>query len=55
MFTPDEIRHRLADRNLRVVADRTQVSYSTLRRFMIGERLPRAKTLIELSRYLEQK
>ena len=55
MITPDEMRQLLADRNLRVVAERAGISYATLLRFANGNHMPRAKTLIELSRYLEQK
>lgn len=55
MITPDEMRRLLADRNLSVVAERAGISYATLLRFVNNQRMPRAQTLIKLSRYLEQK
>lgn len=53
LFTPDQVRHALSDRNLSVVAERTGLHASTLYRLMDGDR-PSLQTLETLSAYLQR-
>ena len=53
MLTLQQIRDRLADRRLTVVADATGLSHQTLWRIAKGEANPTHDTLAKLSDYLE--
>jgi hypothetical protein len=53
MYTLEEIRERLRDRNLRVVAERTGLGYATVLRVMRG-RLASYETVERLSAYLRR-
>jgi predicted transcriptional regulator len=51
MLTPEQIRQRLHDANLRKVADRADVKYATLWRLMNGAS-PKYHTVRAISDYL---
>lgn len=53
MLSPKQIRDRLADANLRKVAERLDMHYMTLWRFMRGHGEPMYSTVKALSDYLE--
>lgn len=53
MLTIEEIRERLADRNLAEVARRSGVPYHTIRRIMAGEDA-RYKAIRAISDYLKE-
>lgn len=53
MLTLSEIKKILEDRNLKVIAERTGVSYQTLWRITKGNATPSATTAEKISNYLE--
>lgn len=55
MFSPQEIREKLADRNLSEVARRTGLHYNVVYRFanVEDEKMPTYRTVKALSDYLE--
>jgi len=52
IYTMDEIRVRLADRKLPVVADACGIPYPTLWRLMVGRQEAKQSTLEALTNYL---
>ena len=52
MFTAEQIRQQLQDANLRKVAERMDLNYMTIWRFMQGETNPAYSTVKALSDYL---
>jgi transcriptional regulator with XRE-family HTH domain len=54
MLTMQEIKTKLEDRNLRVIAERTGVSYQTLWRLTKNGSTPSASTTEKISEYLER-
>lgn len=55
MLSIEEVRKRLADRRLDIVAEATGLSSGTIARIRDGRGDPTVKTLETLSRYLEAK
>lgn len=53
MLTLEQIRDRLADRNLHQVAERAGIHRQTLYRIASGQTQPSYETLRKLSEYLE--
>ena len=53
MLTIEQVRARLADRNLRTVAEKVAVHPHTLYRIANGDTQPTYETLRKLSEYLE--
>ena len=49
----EEIREKLSDRIILIVAERTGVHHNVIYRIQKGESLPRYSTLIKLSNYLQ--
>lgn len=54
IMSTDELRERLSDRVIKVVAERIGISAMTLYRIQKGEREPRLKTLVKLSEYFQR-
>jgi predicted transcriptional regulator len=55
MFTAEQIRQQLQDANLRKVAERMDLNYMTIYRFMQGETNPPYSTVKALSDYLVER
>jgi predicted transcriptional regulator len=55
MFTAEQIRQQLQDANLRKVAERMDLNYMTIYRFMQGETNPSYSTVKALSDYLVER
>ena len=55
MFSPEEIREQLKDRNLVTVADASHVHYNTIRSFVKEDSRPSFETVKKLSLYLESR
>lgn len=53
LYTSDQIRARLADRNLRQVAERAGVGYHALWRVMAGKQIADETMLARLTEYLD--
>lgn len=51
-LSAQELRDKLEDRKLKVVAERTGLTYAALRRIVLGGN-PSKRTMVKLERYLE--
>ena len=55
MLQPEQVRSLLADANLRKVAEKSDLHYATLYRFMRGGRKPSYSTIKALNDYLTRR
>lgn len=55
MLTVEEIKQKLEDRNVQVVARKTGIHFNTIHRLQHGSTRPSYATLERLSEYLEAK
>jgi hypothetical protein len=56
LLTVDEIREKLKDRRLNIVAEKTAIHYNTVVKMARGEiQSPSYKTLVEFTKYFTEK